>query len=124
MIILGSVMVLTMGIMLFVALNIPKDNHKITIKVSTHNPTIEEILAQNPNADAFVFGNIVYKGGINWVNELNLTKGKHLGEIQVHNKATKLLIGAEVYEPIENHGLILIVKINEEELRYLGLVEG
>ena len=38
--------------------------------------------------------------------------------------ATKLPVGAEIFEPTEKKGLILIVKFDNKEIRYLGLIEG
>ncbi|WP_058306383.1 hypothetical protein [Gracilibacillus massiliensis] len=110
--------------------NQPTDNSEQQIG----NPTAEEILADNENADIFVLNNIVYSNAedIEWVKEQDLTLGEKVAEInkQTSNSdelnnyaATQLAVGTDIHAPIENSG-ILIVIVDGEELRYLGLVEG
>jgi len=104
---------------------------------STHNPTPEEILSEDKDADIFVEGDLVYTNAedIDWVNEEELTTGEEIGEIKQQSDdseefedftATKLPVGTKIYEPEEDGigGPIYIVKKDDEEIRYLGLVEG
>ncbi|WP_047985816.1 hypothetical protein [Ornithinibacillus californiensis] len=98
------------------------------------NPTPEEILADNENADIFVINGIVYSNAdhIEWVNEKELTLGEEVGEIkkQTSNSdefenysATLLPVGTKIYQPVEK-GDIYIVRVDGKEIRYLGLREG
>jgi PBP1b-binding outer membrane lipoprotein LpoB len=98
------------------------------------NPTPEEILAENENADIFVLNGIVYSNAedIEWVNEKELTLGEEVGEIkkQTSNSdefenytATLLPVGTKIYQPVEK-GDIYIVRVDGKEIRYLGLREG
>ncbi|WP_073202345.1 hypothetical protein [Gracilibacillus kekensis] len=104
------------------------------LEQQTGNPTAEDILTENKNADLFVLNNVVYSNAesIEWVKEKELTIGKKVAEIQKQTSdkeeldnyaATKLSVGTEIYEPLENSN-IFIVKADGKEVRYLGLVEG
>lgn len=99
------------------------------------NPTPEEILANDKDADIFLIGDDVYKNAedIEWVRELDLTLGEKSGEIrEITNissefesyTATKLPIGTVIYTPVESKGPIKIVFIDNKEIRYLGMIEG
>ncbi len=98
------------------------------------NPTAEEILSKNSDADIFVLNGVVYSNAedIEWVNEKELTLGKEVGEIKKQTQesdefdnftASALPVGTKIYEPVEK-GDIYIVKVNDREIRYLGLREG
>src|SRR5690625_4875529 len=72
----------------------------------TSNPDAEEILTLDPGADIFQFEGIIYQTGIDWVEELTLTKGEQVGEIKVKNDtdtnfenemANKLPVGAKIF---------------------------
>jgi|SRR5690625_3425350 len=104
---------------------------------TTHNPTPEEILSDDKDADIFVESNVVYMNAqnIEWVNEEEITAGEEIGEIKKQSDnseefedftATKLPVDTKIYEPEDDGigGLIYIVKTDDEEIRYLGLVEG
>ena len=99
---------------------------------STGNPDVEEILTLDPEADIFQFEGVIYKTGINWVEELTITKGKQVGEIKARNDANmdfedemsnKLPVGAKIFSTKER-GDILIVESEGEIKKYLVLVEG
>lgn len=103
---------------------------------TTHNPTPEEVLSMDKEADIFVEGDLVYTNAqdIDWVNEKELP-GEEIGEIEKQTEdsgdfenftASKLPEGTKVYEPEEDDigGYIYIIKKGDEEIRYLGLVEG
>ncbi|HIW34790.1 MAG TPA: hypothetical protein IAA29_18595 [Candidatus Paenibacillus intestinavium] len=103
--------------------------------ISIGNPTAEEVLAQNPKADIFQYKDIVYTNAseIEWVQQAELTIGDHVGTITKqftydltfeHEMATKLPVDTEIYEPAKKIGPVLIVTINDKEIRYLGLIEG
>ncbi|MEC2158863.1 hypothetical protein [Virgibacillus halodenitrificans] len=99
------------------------------------NPTPKEILGDDENADIFFMDGIVYTNAenIEWVSKEDLTIGEKIGVIKnqtdnsegfVNLTASKLPIGTEIYEPQNKSGSIYIVKLNNEEIPYLGLVEG
>jgi len=103
----------------------------------TSNPTAMDILADNPDADIFQLQGIIYKNAkdIDWVQSEELSIGEKVGTIAKQYKegmafedgmATKLPVGAEIYEPAEKVGPILLVRLgpNERVMRYLGLIEG
>src|SRR5690625_1437936 len=48
----------------------------------TKNPDAEEILTLDPEADIFQFEGVIYQTGIDWVEELTLTKNEQVGEIK------------------------------------------
>lgn len=104
--------------------------------VVAENPTAEDVLASNPNADIFQFDGVIYQTGIDWVEELTLTKDEKVGEI-IHKNETdtnfedemsnKLPVGAKIYSVEEREeigGPILLVEFRGNLLSYYGLVEG
>ncbi|WHX28080.1 hypothetical protein QNH47_09605 [Virgibacillus halodenitrificans] len=112
-----------------------KYNEENTNEKAEDNPTPKEILADDENADIFFMDGTVYTNAenIEWVKKEDLTIGKEIGVIknQTDNSeefenftASKLPIGTEIYEPQNKSGSIYIVKLNNEEIPYLGLVEG
>lgn len=44
----------------------------------TENPTAEEVLQLDSEADIFQLDGVIYQTNIDWVNDLTLTKGKKL----------------------------------------------
>ncbi|MFB6366340.1 hypothetical protein ACFCP7_20175 [Paenibacillus elgii] len=110
-------------------------NSENSITESIHNPTAQEIIAQNPNADIFQYKGVIYDNASNieWVQQEKLTVGEKVGMITKQYKdglnfedemATKLPVEVEIFEPIKKNGPVLIVKLNGKEIRYLGLIEG
>ncbi|GMK40403.1 hypothetical protein PCCS19_34590 [Paenibacillus sp. CCS19] len=102
---------------------------------ATHNPTAQEIIAQDPDADIFQYKGVIYGNAskVEWVQQEKVTAGEKVGTITQQYKeglnfedgmATKLPVGVEFYEPTKKSGPILLVKLNGEEVRYLGLIEG
>jgi hypothetical protein len=102
---------------------------------ATHNPTAQEMLRENPDADFFQLGGVVYMNAasIDWVQAEELQAEEKIGTIAKEYKqgaafedgmATKLPKGAEIYKPDTHGSLILIVKWNGDESRYLALLEG
>ena len=100
---------------------------------STVNPDAKEILTLDPEADIFQFEGVIYKTGINWVEELTLTKGKQVGEIITRNDtdtnfedemSNKLPVGAKIFSTIEKEGPILLVESEGKILKYYAIVEG
>lgn len=110
------------------------DPHKETETI-TH-PTVEEVLTEHPDADLFVYNDIVYikAEDIEWVNELELqpkTEEEFIIKDQtksIHKltdkTATKLPVGTHIYEPLEQYVPVYIAVVNGKGMRYLGLVEG
>jgi len=99
----------------------------------TKNPDAEEILTLDPEADIFQFEGVIYQTGIDWVEELTLTKNEQVGEIKTRNDtdinfkdemSNKLPIGAKIFSTKENEGPILLVELEGEILKYYALVEG
>ncbi|WP_243299963.1 hypothetical protein [Bacillus litorisediminis] len=99
------------------------------------NPTAEEILSKNKNADIFEYERIIYKNAeeVEWVQDLELEIGKEVTQITKQSQdgkgftsgtATKLPVGTIIYEPLEKQGLVLIAVVDGQQIRYLGLVEG
>ncbi|GAB3799796.1 hypothetical protein [Virgibacillus kimchii] len=77
------------------------------------NPTAEQVLQNDKNADIFVINDIVYTNAedIEWVYEDELTIGEEVGKIKKQNDdgeafenftATKLTVGTKIYEPVED----------------------
>ncbi|KHE73243.1 hypothetical protein LD39_00295 [Halobacillus sp. BBL2006] len=77
----------------------------------------KQVLKENPNADLFVFEGKVYKNGVDWIEEQDLTKDAQIGEIK-KGMATELPIGAKIFQTREKKG-ILIVQYRNTEKRYL-----
>lgn len=104
--------------------------------VETGNPSAEEVLALDPDADIFQFDGIIYQTGIDWVEELTLTKDEKVGEITHKNEtdtnfedgmSNRLPVGAKIYsveERDEIGGPILLVEFRGSLLSYYGLIEG
>lgn len=100
---------------------------------STGNPDAKEILTLDPEADIFQFEGVVYKTGIDWVEELTLTKDKQVGEIKTRNDidtnfedemSNKLPVGAKIFSTLEKEGPILLVESEGKILKYYAIVEG
>ena len=103
---------------------------------TTENPDAKEILTLEPEADIFQFDGVIYKTGIDWIEELTLTKGEQVGEIKTRNDtdtnfendmSNKLPIGSKIYsatEAGEVGGPILLVESEGKLYKYYGLVEG
>ena len=101
---------------------------------TTENPDAKEILTLDPEADIFQFDGVIYQTGIDWVDELTLTKGEQVGEIKKTRNDTdtnfenemsnKLPVGAKIFSTIEKEGPILLVESEGEILKYLALLEG
>lgn len=104
-----------------------------TVVHKTENPDAEEILSLDPEADIFQFDGVIYQTGIDWVEELTLTKNEQVGEIKTRNDidtnfedemSNKLPIGAKIFSTKEKEGPFLLVESEEEILKYYALVEG
>lgn len=106
-------------------------NHSL----GTGNPTVEEVLKQNENADIFIYNDIVYKNAssIDWVMDLHINVGEKILTISTQTSegkefqsgtATKLPIGTKIYKPSDEGEGILIAVVDGKEVRYLGLIEG
>ena len=96
------------------------------------NPTAEEILASLPDADIFVYGNVVYEAGIDWVDDLKLTKAEEAGTIakQVGKGeaveelyANRLPEGTKLYWAAERKD-VLLAKTKKGFKKYYAIVEG
>src|SRR5699024_7007466 len=99
----------------------------------TENPNAEEILTLDPDANIFQYDGVIYKTGIDWVEDLSLTKDQRLGEIKTVNDtdmdfedwmANKLPVGSEIFSTEERGTEILIVESEGESFKYLASVEG
>ena len=111
-------------------------NSSDTGKIEVHetgNPNAKEILTLDPEADIFQFDGVIYKTGIDWVEELTLTKDEQVGEIKTRNDSdtnfedemsNKLPVGATIFSTIEKEGPFLLVESEGKILKYLALLEG
>lgn len=77
----------------------------------------KQVLKLDPDADIFEFEDAVYKTGVSWIEEEELTKEKRIGEI-TEGMANKLPSRAKIYAPKERKD-ILIVEYDGKERRYL-----
>lgn len=100
---------------------------------TTGNPNAKEILTLEPEVDIFQFEGVIYSTGIDWVEELTLTKDEQVGEIKKRNDtdtkfenemSNKLPVGAKIFSTIEKEGPILLVESEGEILKYYALLEG
>jgi len=101
---------------------------------TTGNPNAEEVLKFDPEADIFQFNGVIYQTGIDWVEELTLTKEEQVGVIKTKNDtgtnfedemSNKLPVGAKVFSVKEKiGGPILLVESEGKLYKYYGLVEG
>ncbi|MGN7410512.1 hypothetical protein [Sporosarcina sp. SAFN-010] len=113
----------------------PWDTDKFEVH-TTGNPDAEEILTLDPEADIFQFDGVIYQVGIDWVEELTLTKDEQVGEIKTRNytntnfednMSNKLPVGAKIFSAKESGevaGPILLVESEGKIFKYYGLVEG
>lgn len=107
-------------------------NSEEKITVVTKVPTAAEIIAENRNADIFQLDGQAYIGDIDWVQEIEVTKSKKVGEITKSydetagfsdGMATKLGDGTVIYKTKERDD-ILLVESNGKLLKYLVSSEG
>ncbi|MCM3441372.1 hypothetical protein AB3Z07_27830 (plasmid) [Metabacillus halosaccharovorans] len=128
------------GLAIFVlltAVGCSNSSDKGKVKVhKTENPNAEEVLNLDPEADIFQFDGVIYQTGIDWVEELTLTKDKQVGEIKTKNDtdtnfedemSNKLPVVAKIFsvkEKEEIGGPILLVESEGKLFKYYGLVEG
>lgn len=125
------------GLIIFVLLTaVGCSNSLNTEKIEVHetkNPDAEEVLTLDPEADIFQLDGVIYKTKIDWVEELNLTKGEQVGEIKIRNDSdtdfedemsNKLPVGSNIFSTIEKEGPILLVELEGKLLKYYALVEG
>ena len=125
------------GLVVFVLLTVAGcSNSSNSGKIVVHeigNPDAKEILTLDPEADIFQFDGVIYQTGIDWVEELTLTKDEQVGEIKTRNEtdtnfenemSNKLPVGAKIFSTIEKEGPILLVESEGELLKYYALVEG
>ena len=103
---------------------------------TTHNPTGEEVLKLNPDADIFMFGDLIFikADPSSWVQELKFEDQSKVGEITavydkqdsfINGMSTKLPVGTEIYAPSPRQGgEVLIIELDGKQHRYLALIEG
>ncbi|WP_067728724.1 hypothetical protein [Oceanobacillus damuensis] len=124
-------------LILFLSMIMVACNNQTTPRKSGNdigNATAAQILLENKDADIFPLNGIVYTNAedIKWVNKEELTLGEEVGGIKKQTTdseefenytATKLPVGTAIYKPVERED-IYIVKMDDKEIRYLGLIEG
>jgi hypothetical protein len=122
---------LSVILLLLVILSACKE--KVNVQVSGI-PDAKEVLTLDPNSDIFLWEGRVYKTNIEWVEELELTKHKELGEITLvssnpknynykNGMANKLPIGAKIFSAKERDD-ILLAEYEGKLIKYLGASEG
>lgn len=77
----------------------------------------EQVLKLNPDANLFEFEGNVYKTGVDWIEDEELTKDEQIGEIS-EGMANELPVGSKIFA-IKEEKPILIVEYNGLEKRYL-----
>ncbi len=96
------------------------------------NPTAENVLEGNPEANIFMYSDIIYSAGVSWVDEMNLTKDKQIteiaqqksnGEYFENGTANKLTVGTKIFS-VKERSDILIAETKEGDIKYFKLVEG
>ncbi|MFD1775998.1 hypothetical protein [Paenibacillus rhizophilus] len=99
---------------------------------TTRNPTAEEVLRMDRNANIFMYKNTIYNAGIDWVNKLELSKDKEITEIIELREdgkefkdgtANKLVVGTKIFSVKERND-ILIAETKDGDIRFYKLVEG
>ena len=66
--------------LIFVGCN--NNNEPMTISNIEENPTAEEVLKEDSEADILMYYGTIYNTNVDWVGELTLTKGEQVGEIK------------------------------------------
>ncbi|WP_052344312.1 hypothetical protein [Bacillus ndiopicus] len=121
-------------VMLFITACSDAQNDFSTVEktIVIGNPTVEEVMELDPDADIFIWNNTVYKTHIDWVDALTLIEDELVGAIELNSAtlskfsnlaANKLPVGTEIYTATERND-ILIAKHDDETKYYLMLVEG
>ncbi|MGZ9585852.1 hypothetical protein [Paenibacillus marinisediminis] len=96
------------------------------------NPTAQEVLRMDSNANIFMYKDTIYNAGVSWVDELELTKDIQVTEIshQSNNDkdfkngtANKLEVGTKIFRVKERND-ILIAETEKGDIRFYQLVEG
>lgn len=96
------------------------------------NPNADKVLKMDPNANILMYQNIVYNAGVQWVNDLKITKDKLVTEITQQSEdgkdfengtANKLTVGTKIYSVKERND-ILIAATKHGDIRFYNLVEG
>jgi hypothetical protein len=77
----------------------------------------EQVLKLYPDADLFEFDGYVYKTGVDWIEDEELTKDEQIGVIS-EGMANKLPVGSKIFS-VKEKKPILIVEFNGLEKRYL-----
>lgn len=96
------------------------------------NPTAQEILKSNPNANIFMYRETIYNAGVPWVDELELTKD--IQETEITHRSDKgksfkngtaniLEVGTKIFRVKERND-ILIAETKSGDIRFYQLVEG
>lgn len=100
--------------------------------VTIGNPTAEEILDMEEDADILQLNGDVYQTGMDWLDEEDVTKKEKVGQIESSptdgasfedGTATHLPVGTAIYSINEN-GSILLAEVDGEFIRYSILAEG
>nr|WP_318539402.1 hypothetical protein [Terribacillus saccharophilus] len=100
--------------------------------VTIGNPTAEEILEMEEDADILQLNGDVYQTGMDWLDEEDVTKKEKVGQIESSSTdgpsfedgtATHLPVGTSIYSINEN-GSILLAEVDGEFIRYAILAEG
>ncbi|WP_058302163.1 hypothetical protein [Gorillibacterium timonense] len=106
-----------------------EENEEIVI---IGNPTADDMLRLDSNANIFMYKDIIFCAGIDWVNEVKLSKEKEIFEITKqmedgkefeNGTASKLLPGTKIFTTKERND-ILIAETKDGDIRFYNLVEG
>ncbi|MBE9918245.1 copper resistance protein NlpE [Paenibacillus donghaensis] len=129
---MNKMMILFVSFILMVTSGCTSGNGIARKNYGIENPSAYKVLQSKPDADIFMYKGTVYCSGIDWVNELNLTKDVQITKISQNNKdglhfedgtANHLSIGTRIYS-VKERGDILIAETEKGDVRYYHLVEG
>jgi len=99
---------------------------------TSKKPDAAEALRLNNEADIFQWEGNIFSANIEWIDELELSEDKYIGEIQFNatkaagfknGTANHLPIGAKIYS-VKERDDIFIVKYDNVVKRYYVLSEG
>ena len=120
-----------MTLFIFVGCSNPTDTEEMVYE--SKEPDAKEVLTLDPEADIFQYKGLIYQTGIDWVEEVSLTKDQEIGEIKVKNEqdthfedgmSNKLAPGSKIFSSKEKGESMVLVESDGQLLKYLALSEG
>lgn len=111
-----------------------KEEEEVVEKEHQIHSTLDEVMAEDTNADLFYLNGIVFVNAtdLKWVKDLDKKIGDEIAEIKKQatkpeeikdQTATVLPVGTKIYKLEDYPGPVYIAVVDEKEIPYLGLVE-